>query len=59
MAIPGFVALVTLIGKACERGRIHGKNFAIIATFTIAFRVSTQKGEKSGLSKWFQLLFKA
>jgi hypothetical protein len=59
MAIPGLVALMTLIGNACARGRIHGKYFARLATFTVALSVSTQKGEKSGLSKCFQLLFKA
>jgi hypothetical protein len=55
MSIPGFNTAITLYGKALKVSNINGKCFKKCPAASAAWSVSSQKGEKSGLSRRFQL----
>lgn len=58
-SIPGSIAPTTFRGSARMMGKMKGNCFMVCPAAAVAFMVSTHTGEKSGLSKWFQLRFSA
>jgi hypothetical protein len=57
--MPGSIISTTLLGKDLKKANMNGKCFKKCPADSTAYIVSSQKGEKSGVSRRFQLRLSA